>query len=107
MSTKLLVNLGEAQRIPIGEGRQFLVGDQMIAVFRVREGSIYATQASCSHRSGPLADGLVGGAKVVCPLHSYAFDLCSGKALGHTCAALKTYSATINEDGDVLVDIDW
>ena len=87
---KLLVNLGHVDRIPLGEGRQFQAGPTMIAVFRTRDGAVFATQALCSHKEGPLADGIIGDDKIVCPLHAYAFDLRSGNPLGHGCNSLKT-----------------
>jgi nitrite reductase (NADH) small subunit len=103
---KLLVNIGPADRIPLGEGRQFLIGMELIAVFRTRDGGIFATQASCTHKGGPLADGLVGDHKIVCPLHTFAFDLRSGQPLGHACAALTTYVASLNSKGEILVEIE-
>jgi len=105
-ATKLQVNVGAASRIPVGEGRQFLVGMDLIAVFRTRDGGVYATQASCSHKDGPLADGLVGYCKIVCPLHAFAFNLSTGKPLGHSCTALTTYPVSVNEKGEILVEMD-
>jgi len=104
--TRLVVNLGPAVRIPVGEGRQFLVGLEMIAVFRTRAGGVFATQASCTHKNGPLADGLVGDRKIVCPLHAFAFDLNSGQPLGHACGPLTTYPVSLNSKGEILVEMD-
>ena len=56
-----------------------------IAVFRCRSGEVYATEAECPHRGGPLADGLVGGHSVICPLHGFVFDLRTGEAAGQEC----------------------
>ncbi len=89
--------------IPLGEGRVAEVGGLRIAVFRSRSGKVYATQAECPHRGGPLADGLLGDATVVCPLHEFKFDLPSGRALENTCPALKTYPVTVTEDGRLLL----
>lgn len=100
------VNLGPAALIPPGEGRRFKVGETLIAVFRTRTGQVFATEALCPHKAGPLADGIVGAGKVVCPLHAYRFDLETGQPSGNDCRALKTYSARVNEDGDILVDLD-
>ena len=52
-----------------------------IAVFHTRAGGVYATQALCPHRQGPLADGLIGGTTLLCPLHAWKFDLATGEAL--------------------------
>jgi len=49
--------LGPLADIPVGEGRAYAVGDLQIAVFRLRNGTVRATQAVCPHAGGPLADG--------------------------------------------------
>ena len=103
---KVIYNMGPLSGIPIGEGRTFQVEDAAIAIFHTRSGKVFATQANCPHKLGPLADGLVGADKVVCPLHSYKFDLATGEALGNTCAALKTYSIKVNEQGDLLLTLE-
>ena len=63
--------IGRLAEIPPGEGRTYEVAGRRVAVFRTRAGQVFATQAECPHRNGPLADGLVGGSTVVCPLHDW------------------------------------
>jgi nitrite reductase (NADH) small subunit len=92
--------LGTISQIPQGEGRNFQVDDRQIAVFHARSGQLFATQASCPHRQGPLADGLVGGTTLVCPLHEWSFDLTTGKALNGACG-IAVYPVT--RDGDELL----
>ena len=99
------VMLGPISAIPEGEGRNFEVGGRRLAVFRGRDGSVFATQAECPHRQGPLADGLLGSGTLICPLHSLKFDLTTGKALNGDCA-LRTYPATLSANGQVLVQMD-
>ncbi|MEU4428879.1 Rieske 2Fe-2S domain-containing protein [Actinoplanes sp. NPDC024001] len=70
--------LGPLSDIPFGEGRTYAVGDEMIAVFRLRDGSLRAVSAVCPHKGGPLADGQIDNKVVVCPLHLYAWDLATG-----------------------------
>lgn len=96
-------NLGSIGRIPPGEGRTFLVGGVEVSVFRGRDGGIFATQAKCPHRDGPLADGIVGGGVVICPLHAYKFRLSTGAAIGHNCGDLATYRAWL-DGGDVCIE---
>jgi len=102
---KAQYNLGSLDRIPPGEGRVFQVENTDIAIFRTRGGAVYATQAACPHRTGPLADGLVGAGSVICPLHSYKFDLATGQPLGNTCNALKTYNIAVNEAGELVLNL--
>lgn len=103
---KVFYNLGPVTRLPVGEGRTFQIGETRVAIFRSRNGEIFATQATCPHKGGPLADGIVGDSQVICPLHSYKFRLADGEALGNTCSTLKTYPVSLTETGDILLSID-
>jgi nitrite reductase (NADH) small subunit len=97
------VTLGPVSAIPEGEGRTYEVDGRRLAVFRGRDGALFATQAECPHKNGPLADGLLGGSTLICPLHSLKFDLTTGKALNGDCR-LQTYAATLSESGQVMVE---
>ena len=94
--------LGPIDGIPIGEGRTFAVGRERVAVFRTRSGELFAVQAECPHKRGPLADGLLGGTMLICPLHSWKFDLRSGEALMGDCG-LRTYAVRVDEAGQILL----
>ncbi|HUQ92714.1 MAG TPA: Rieske 2Fe-2S domain-containing protein [Bryobacteraceae bacterium] len=99
------VEIGPLSAIPPGEGRNFQTGALRVAVFHTRGGDVYAVQAECPHRGGPLADGLVGGSTVICPLHSWKFDLATGRVLMGECG-LKRYEARVSRFGQVLLTID-
>jgi nitrite reductase (NADH) small subunit len=98
------VTLGPIQAIPEGEGRTFQIGSQQVAVFRGREGTLFATQARCPHRGGPLADGLLGAGTLICPLHSLKFDLRTGLSQGGECS-LRTFAVRLDANGQVVVDL--
>ena len=98
-------NLGPIAAIPIGEARVFRVEAREIAVFRCRSGAVYASSAACPHQGGPLADGLLGGASVICPLHGFVFDLRTGEAPGRECGRLATYPVSVGLDGTFAVDL--
>ena len=98
------VMFGPIAAIPAGEGRNFQIGDTQIAVFRSRNGELFATQAECPHRRGPLADGLLGDGTLICPLHSMKFDLSTGRAENGECA-LKTYATRLSATGQILIDV--
>lgn len=99
-------NLGPVNRIPVGEGRAFQIGNSLVAVFRTRRGEVFATQAFCSYKPAPLADGVVGGGRVMCPLHGCEFDLATGRPIRNGCKSLKTYPVLVDETGDILVRTD-
>ena len=97
-------DIGPVDQIPAGEGRNFLVAGTRVAVFVTRDREVYATQPECPHRRGPLADGLMGGATIVCPLHERTYDLRTGEEAGADCRLI-TYPARISDAGRIVVTI--
>lgn len=96
--------VAQLDAIPLGEGRTFDVGNERVAVFHLRSGEVFAVQAECPHKGGPLADGLLGGTTLVCPLHSWKFDLKTGQPIFGSCS-LKTYPARTNQDGLIILTL--
>ncbi len=84
------IDLGPVGFIPPGEGRAFVVKDKTIAVFRQRDSRLFATDNACPHRGGPLADGIAGGGKVICPFHAWKIDLETGRCQGED-VTVRTY----------------
>jgi nitrite reductase (NADH) small subunit len=97
--------IGPISQIPKGEGRNFLLDGVRVAVFRTRADEIFATQADCPHLAGPLADGMVDAATVVCPLHERMFSLRTGEGIGTDCA-LTVYPVQVVADGTMLLSMD-
>lgn len=96
--------IGPVDQIPFGEGREFQVMGLRVAVFRTRADVVYATQAACPHKEGPLADGMLGGSTIMCPLHDRSYDLVSGTELGGTCS-LTIYPIRREADGTLLLTL--
>jgi nitrite reductase (NADH) small subunit len=72
------ISLGSVSRIPLGQGRCYAVGSAEVAIFRQRDGRLFAIQNRCPHRQGPLSEGVIGSGQVICPLHGHKFNLKSG-----------------------------
>ncbi|HEY1971743.1 MAG TPA: Rieske 2Fe-2S domain-containing protein [Pseudonocardia sp.] len=128
----IVYRLGPVAGIPVGEGRAFTVpglppapangstngstngsaaanpvdastgGSAQVAVFRLRDGGLRATQARCPHAGGPLADGQLDAAKVVCPLHARAFSFAEGRCPeGEQVRIYRAYA----ENGEIIVEL--
>lgn len=63
--------------IPPREGRAVRLGNREIAIFNLGD-RFLAIDNRCPHKSGPLAEGIVAGNSVVCPLHAWKVNLETG-----------------------------
>ena len=97
-------HLGSIDQIPVGEGRQFTVAGHDIAVFHLRSGELYATQAFCPHLAGSLFDGLIGGHTLMCPLHAWKFDMATGASLDNHCG-ITIYTVVQDYTGDMILEL--
>lgn len=69
-----------------------------IAIFRTAEDRVFALDDHCPHKGGPLSQGIVHGAAVTCPLHSWVISLETGKALGADEGCVRTIPIKIEGD---------
>ena len=95
--------VGLVDDVPPGEGRTFVVAGEQVAVFRLRDGSLHATQAACPHAGGPLADGLTDVDVLVCPLHQYAYRWSDGASTNGG-GPIRTYPVRAR-DGYLVVEV--
>jgi nitrite reductase (NADH) small subunit len=98
------ISLGSVSRIPVGQGRCYVAGTDEIAVFRQRDGRLFATQNRCPHRQGPLAEGVLGGCRIICPLHAHRFDLDTGSG-SEPAESLRVYCVQ-EIGGNILLSLD-
>ena len=59
-------------------GKQIFIDDVEVALFKLK-GEVFAVSNICPHQQTHLIyDGYIEGAKVVCPVHGWMFDLKTG-----------------------------
>ncbi len=68
------------------------------------EGTFYALDNVCLHRSGPLGEGVLDGHKLECPWHSWQYDVKTGAVVMNPSMKVPTYEVKI-EGVDVLVAV--
>ena len=74
-----------------------------VALFRTGEDAVFALDNACPHKAGPLADGIVHGNTVTCPLHNWVISLETGEAQGADEGRVATYPARV-EAGRILLE---
>ena len=75
------IKVAKTGDIPPGEARAVEVGVKCIAIFSI-EGTYHAIDDTCTHRGGPLSEGMIVGTEVTCPWHGAVFDVTTGSVLG-------------------------
>ena len=97
------VDIGPLDAIPQRGARVVKTGMGCVAVFRTHEDRVFALDNACPHKNGPLAEGIVHGNSVTCPLHNWVFDLETGQAQGADSGQVATYPARV-DDGHIWLE---
>ncbi len=87
--------VAEEGSIPLREGRRVLYREHEVALFNLGGTEYLAVDNRCPHKSGPLADGIVSGKSVFCPLHTWKISLETGCALSGGEGRVKKYPVQV------------
>jgi nitrite reductase (NADH) small subunit len=101
------VRITPVENIPERQGRAVRVGSLAVALFNAGD-RFLAVENRCPHKDGPLADGIVGGSTVTCPLHNWRICLETGqvtKPCESGAPAVRTFPVKV-EEGIVLLGIE-
>jgi nitrite reductase (NADH) small subunit len=103
----MFVDISPLDSLPVDRGVAALVDGDVVAVFRLANGEVYAIDHVDPFTGMPvLARGIIGSVggrpTVASPLHKQRFDLCSGRCLDDDSVTVRTWVATIT-DGIVRV----
>ena len=90
--------------IPLRGCRVVRTRHMQIALFRTASDEVFALENRCPHKGGPLADGIVHGRKVACPLHNWIINLEDGQATGADSGCARSFPVKI-ENGRVYLDM--
>ncbi|SMO51122.1 nitrite reductase small subunit NirD [Melghirimyces algeriensis] len=92
------ISIGHIEEFPLKAGRRVHAGECEIAVFRLSDGSFRAVENVCPHLGGPLAEGMVSGDFVYCPLHEWKIHLQDGKVQDPDSGCVKTYPVVMERN---------
>ena len=67
-------------------------------------GEFFALDNSCPHNNGPICEGRIEGETVICPYHSWEFDIRTGKAKRVSGYRIKSYSLRLEGD-EIFVEV--
>jgi nitrite reductase (NADH) small subunit len=89
-----VANTGE---LSVGRMKACAVAGRTIALYHTHNG-FFATDNTCPHRGGPLAEGDLIDNEVTCPWHLWSFDVRTGKCAGNPEIEVATHELRV--DGD-------
>lgn len=98
------IDIGPLDAVPPRGARVVKTAAGCVAVFRTGDDRVFALDNACPHKGGPLAEGIVHGTSVTCPLHAWVFDLETGRAQGADAGAVATHPAEVL-DGRIRLDL--
>ncbi len=96
--------LCSAAEVPSGSAKEFVIGQQIIAVFHT-DNRFFALDGMCAHQGGPLAQGAVDGHCLTCPWHGWQYDITNGQNLLTGKQMLETYAIEVR-DGTLWIEME-
>jgi nitrite reductase (NADH) small subunit len=99
------VRIAACESIALREGRSVEVAGRSVAIFNLGD-RFLAVDNRCPHKGGPLAEGIVSGTTVVCPLHAWKVDVETGvvKNAQSAVPCIETFPTRV-EAGVILVKL--
>lgn len=103
--TKVRIKVADYDSLPVGAGQAVTVDSENIVLFRISNGEVKAVENRSPHRKGgTLADALVSGSFIYCPVYDLKISLEDGKVQAPDTGEVKTYHVEIIEN-DVSITI--
>ena len=102
MNERCWIWITQVENVPPREGRSVTVAGREIAIFNLGD-RFAAIDNRCPDQGGPLADGIVAGESVVCPLHGWRVALVSGHVDRPSGAAACVEAYPIRVDNGMIV----
>jgi nitrite reductase (NADH) small subunit len=91
------IELAKTSDLAPGRARACTIGGRTIALYHTSDG-YFATDNTCPHRGGPLAEGDLIGNEIVCPWHLWGFDVKTGVCTGN--AEIQVVAHEVRLDAD-------
>jgi nitrite reductase (NADH) small subunit len=91
------LDIAGTSEIPPGRVRAVKAEGRTIALYHTRHG-FFASDNTCPHRGGPLAEGDIIGNEIVCPWHLWGFDIATGICAGNPEISINVHEVKVEGD---------
>lgn len=97
------IEVANLNELPKKLGKTVKIGQKEIAVFHLENGEIRAIENRCPHKGGVLAEGIVSGEYVFCPMHDWKISVIDGKVQEPDFGCVKTFQTEIEDNKVYLI----
>lgn len=91
------IEIAKASDLAPGRATACSVEGRTIALYHTTEG-YFATDNTCPHRGGPLAEGDLIGNEITCPWHLWGFDVKTGLCAGNPEIRVLAHEVRVEDD---------
>ena len=99
------VRAGRLDAFPMGRPVLVVLDGRRLALVRTADAVVHVLDDSCPHAGGPLSEGAVLNGNLICPYHTWFFDLRTGACVeGRPTERVCVFPVAIEGD-DVWVDL--
>ncbi|WP_101845868.1 nitrite reductase small subunit NirD [Halobacillus sp. Marseille-P3879] len=98
------VFVAKVEELPENLGRTVHAGGLELAIFKLADGDVRVIENRCPHKGGVLAEGMVSGEHVFCPMHDWKISVKDGKVQDPDTGCVNTYEVEV-EKGSVYIYI--
>ena len=91
------VEVARTSDLPVGRVKAVTVEGRTLALYHTQSG-FFATDNTCPHRGGPLAEGDLIGDEITCPWHLWGFDVATGLCAGNREISVATHEVRVEND---------
>ena len=98
-TTQVRIKVADYDSLPERAGQAVTVNGENIVLFRLSTGDVKAVENCSPHRKGgTLADALVSGKFIYCPVYDLKISLDDGKVQSPDTGEVKTYEVELIEN---------
>ena len=98
------IPVAEVDALPPGQGKTVRAGGFVLALFRIGD-EWFALDDACPHQGASLGEGLLHQGRVICPWHSWVFDVRHGTCHGVPGVRVGCYGTRVGENGMIEVEL--
>ncbi|WP_163528546.1 nitrite reductase small subunit NirD [Halobacillus ihumii] len=97
------VFVAKVNELPDKLGRTVHIGSLELAIFKLADKNIRVIENRCPHKGGVLAEGMVSGEHVFCPMHDWKISTVDGKVQAPDTGCVRTFEVEVENENVYVI----